>query len=149
MQPTNVARARREELRQRLHNLIATKNTADLDSIARQIDDLLETAFEDEDFAPQPDPVWVNNQPEDQRVVITGLGVVSPLGIGIDAFWNGLVEGRSGIRQITLCDPGDSPSRIAAEVVDFNPLDYVDAKEARRMSRASQFAVCMQSDRKL
>jgi 3-oxoacyl-[acyl-carrier-protein] synthase II len=141
MQPTNVARARREELRQRLHNLIATKNTADLDSIARQIDDLLETAFEDEDFAPQPDPVWVNNQPEDQRVVITGLGVVSPLGIGIDAFWNGLVEGRSGIRQITLCDPGDSPSRIAAEVVDFNPLDYVDAKEARRMSRASQFAV--------
>jgi 3-oxoacyl-[acyl-carrier-protein] synthase II len=69
------------------------------------------------------------------------MGLVTPLGTGIGPFWNGLVEGRSGVRQITRCDPGDSPCRIAAEVPEFEPRDYIEAKEVRRISRASQFAV--------
>jgi 3-oxoacyl-[acyl-carrier-protein] synthase II len=78
---------------------------------------------------------------EDQRVVVTGMGVLTPLGIGLDIYWNGLAAGKSGVGPITLCDPGESTSRIAAEVPNFDPRAYLDAKEARRMSRASHFAV--------
>src|SRR5262245_10185112 len=80
-------------------------------------------------------------QRDDERIVITGVGVITPLGIGIDAFWKGLIEGRSGVGPVTLCNPGDVSCRIAAEVPGFEPHDYLDAKEARRLSRASQFAV--------
>jgi 3-oxoacyl-[acyl-carrier-protein] synthase II len=69
------------------------------------------------------------------------MGLLTPLGIGTAAFWAGLSEGRSGVGPITLCDPGESPSRIAAEVSGFDARDYLEAKEARRISRASQFAV--------
>ncbi len=142
MQPTtNVPWARRELLRQRLHQLVATRDATDLDSIARQIDDLLEEAFDEDELIAQPAPAWSDDRREDDRIVVTGMGLVTPLGIGIDSFWNGLVEGRSGVRLITRCDPGDLPSRIAGEVPDFDPHDYMEVKEARRISRASQFAV--------
>lgn len=75
------------------------------------------------------------------RVVITGLGVVSPVGIGKDAFWNSLIEGKSGIGKITLFDATDYAAQIAGEVKDFNPTDYIDRKEARHMDRYAQFAV--------
>jgi 3-oxoacyl-[acyl-carrier-protein] synthase II len=78
---------------------------------------------------------------DDERVVVTGMGVVAPLGIGLEAFWNGLVSARSGIRRITLCDPGNSPSQIAGEVPDFEPREYMEGREARRISRVCQFAV--------
>jgi 3-oxoacyl-[acyl-carrier-protein] synthase II len=139
-QTTNDAWARRELLRDRLLQLAATRDAPDLDILARQIDDLLDDAFEDE-LDPQLAAAWTSEQDEDQRVVVTGMGLVTPLGIGIDALWNGLVEGRSGVRRITLCDPGESPCKIAAEVPEFEPRDYMEAKEARRVSRASQFAV--------
>lgn len=74
-------------------------------------------------------------------MVVTGLGMVTPLGIGVETFWANLTAGRSGVRRITLCDPGDSPCKIAAEVPDFEPRDYVDFKEARRISRTSQLAI--------
>ncbi|CAG7603432.1 3-oxoacyl-[acyl-carrier-protein] synthase 2 [Paenibacillus solanacearum] len=76
-----------------------------------------------------------------QRVVITGLGVMSALGRDLDTFWSSLMEGRSGVSPIEAFDVSEYPTRIAAEVKDFKPEDYFDKKEARRMDRFVQFAV--------
>ncbi|MGH2452507.1 MAG: beta-ketoacyl-ACP synthase II [bacterium] len=76
----------------------------------------------------------------ERRVVITGLGVVSPVGIGADRFWNSLMEGRSGVRRITAFDPSALPTQIAAEVPDFDPTAFMERKEARRNDRFVQFA---------
>jgi 3-oxoacyl-[acyl-carrier-protein] synthase II len=78
---------------------------------------------------------------EKRRVVITGMGVVAPNGIGIENFWDSLVHGRSGIRRITHFDASSYPCQIAAEVPDFNPTDYMDPKTAKRLSRFAQFAL--------
>ncbi|MDR7532397.1 MAG: beta-ketoacyl-ACP synthase II [Armatimonadota bacterium] len=75
-----------------------------------------------------------------RRVVVTGLGVISPIGIGHEAFWAALVAGRSGIRRITAFDPSPFATQIAAEVSDFDPTAYMDRKEARRNDRFVQFA---------
>ncbi len=75
------------------------------------------------------------------RVVITGLGVISPVGIGKDVFWQNLIEGKSGIGPVTRFDVQDMPTKIAGEVNDFEPGMYMDKKEARRMDRFSQFAL--------
>ena len=79
----------------------------------------------------------------DRRIVVTGMGAVTPLGISTEKYWDGLINGCSGIRKITLFDPDqyDLPCKIAGEVPDFNPEDFIDRKEARRMSRSSQLAV--------
>ena len=76
-----------------------------------------------------------------KRVVITGMGVMSPLGKTVDEYWNGLVKGKSGIGKITLCDTKEFPSDIAGEVDDFDPAQYASPKETRRMARFSQMAV--------
>jgi 3-oxoacyl-[acyl-carrier-protein] synthase II len=76
----------------------------------------------------------------DRRVVVTGLGVVSPLGIGTDRFWNAMMEGRSGVGRITAWDPTGLETQIAAEVRDFDPTDFMDRKEARRNDRFVLFA---------
>jgi 3-oxoacyl-[acyl-carrier-protein] synthase II len=76
-----------------------------------------------------------------RRVVVTGLGVISPLGIGKDKFWDGIINGKSGISYITKFPVDDFPTKIAGEVKDFNPEDFIDRKEARRLDRFSQFAV--------
>ncbi len=75
------------------------------------------------------------------RVVITGMGAITPLGNSVPAFWEALVAGRSGVRLATRYDIADFPYVIAAEVRDFEPRDYMDAKAARRMARFAQFAV--------
>ena len=75
------------------------------------------------------------------RVVITGMGAMTPLGESIDEYWDSLVNGRSGIGPMTLCDPSDFPSRISGEVTGFDPGDYIDRREHRRMARFSQMAV--------
>ncbi|MDA8216945.1 MAG: beta-ketoacyl-ACP synthase II, partial [Dehalococcoidales bacterium] len=75
------------------------------------------------------------------RVVVTGLGVMSPLGCTVSEYWEGLVSGRSGVGRISSFDPSAYPAQLAAHVWSFDPLDYIDAKEARRMARFSQFAV--------
>lgn len=77
-----------------------------------------------------------------RRVVVTGLGVISPVGTGKDNFWQALLEGRSGIKRIEAFDPTDFDSQIAGEVRDFDPDKFLSRKEARRMDRFSQFAVC-------
>jgi len=75
------------------------------------------------------------------KVVVTGMGALTPLGQTADAFWKNLVSGKPGIGPITLCDPSDYPCQIAGEVRDFDPAQYMDNKEARRMARFSQLAV--------
>jgi 3-oxoacyl-[acyl-carrier-protein] synthase II len=76
-----------------------------------------------------------------RRVVVTGMGVVAPNGIGMDNFWDSLVHGRSGVRKITHFDASSYPSQIAAEVPDFDPTDYMDSKTGKRLSRFAQFAL--------
>lgn len=78
---------------------------------------------------------------EKRRVVITGMGVVAPNGIGIENFWDSLIHGRSGVRRITHFDASSYPSQIAAEVPDFDPIDYMDPKTAKRLGRFAQFAL--------
>jgi 3-oxoacyl-[acyl-carrier-protein] synthase II len=76
-----------------------------------------------------------------QRVVITGMGAISPLGNSVARFWEGLIAGRSAVDLITRFDAEDFPYKIAAEVRDFDPQQHMDAKAARRMARFAQFAV--------
>jgi 3-oxoacyl-[acyl-carrier-protein] synthase II len=78
-----------------------------------------------------------------RRVVITGLGVVTPCGIGVDNFWKSMIEGKSGISNIERISTEGQTVKIAAEIKDkdFNPEDYIDPKDAKRMDRFTQFAV--------
>lgn len=69
------------------------------------------------------------------RVVVTGLGAVTPLGNDVESYWNGVAAGRSGVGYITHFDASDFPAKIAAEVKDFDPLDHMDRHEAKRSSR--------------
>lgn len=75
------------------------------------------------------------------RVVITGIGAITPIGTGKENFWNALLEGKNGIGRITHFDPEGYVAQIAGEVKDFNAADYIDKKEAKRMDRDTQFAV--------
>lgn len=77
----------------------------------------------------------------EHRVVVTGLGVISPVGIGKDAFWQNLMAGKSGIGPITRFDASEYTTRIAGEASDFVPEDFLDKKEAKRMDRNTQFAI--------
>ena len=78
---------------------------------------------------------------ERKRVVITGMGAITPLGQTPQLFWQNLTAGQSGIGPMTLCDPSGYPCRIAGEVRDFDPAQYIDRRESRRMARFSQLAV--------
>jgi 3-oxoacyl-[acyl-carrier-protein] synthase II len=76
-----------------------------------------------------------------RRVVITGLGVVAPNGIGKEAFWDALVAGKSGIDEITMFDPTPFPCHVAAEVKNFHPTDFMEKRTSRELWRFSQFAL--------
>ncbi len=76
-----------------------------------------------------------------RRVVVTGLGLVSPLGMGVEANWKAMLEGKSGIGPITKFDASAFSSRIAGEVRDFDPLEFMDKKEVRKMDPFIQFAI--------
>ncbi len=73
------------------------------------------------------------------------MGGVTPLGLNVQEFWEGLKAGRSGVRPMTLCDPSPFPCHIAGEVVGFDPEQYINPKEARRMARFSQLAIAAAS----
>jgi 3-oxoacyl-[acyl-carrier-protein] synthase II len=77
-----------------------------------------------------------------KRVVVTGLGAITPIGITLDEYWAGLTSGKNGIGPITLFDAARHDCRIAGEATGFDPLQYVGRKEAKRMDRFAQFAVC-------
>jgi len=72
---------------------------------------------------------------EDRRVVITGLGLVTPLGIGVEETWSALCGGKSGIDEITRFDATGFDTQIAGEVKDFHPEDFLPKKEAKRIGR--------------
>ncbi|MCI8363031.1 MAG: beta-ketoacyl-ACP synthase II [Clostridia bacterium] len=76
-----------------------------------------------------------------RRVVVTGLGAITPIGNSVEEYWNGLKEGKVGIGPITYFDTTDYKAKLAAQVKDFNPKDYMDAKAAKRMEQFCQFAV--------
>jgi 3-oxoacyl-[acyl-carrier-protein] synthase II len=78
---------------------------------------------------------------EKKRVVITGLAAITPIGNTLTTYWEGLLSGRNGIAEITLFDPSQHACRIAGEVKGFDPTQYVERKEAKRMDRFAQFAV--------
>ena len=77
----------------------------------------------------------------EKRVVITGLGVISPVGIGKDTFWNALLNGENGIGPITQFDTTDFKCKLAGEVKGFDPETIVDKKEARKMARFTLLAL--------
>jgi 3-oxoacyl-[acyl-carrier-protein] synthase II len=77
----------------------------------------------------------------ERRVVVTGIGCVSPLGIGVDETWKGIVEGRSGITRITKFDASNLPSQIAGEVKNFKPQDFMPEKLVSRMDTFIQYAI--------
>lgn len=76
-----------------------------------------------------------------KRVVITGMAAISPVGTGLTQFWDALINGQSGIGPITRFPCDNFPTKIAGEVKDFEPTQYIDKKETRRMARFTQFAV--------
>ena len=76
-----------------------------------------------------------------RRVVVTGLGAVTPIGLDVASTWDSLVHGRSGITRITRFDPAAYETQIAGEVRDFDPGKYLERKEIRRTDRFAQFAV--------
>jgi 3-oxoacyl-[acyl-carrier-protein] synthase II len=76
-----------------------------------------------------------------RRVVITGLGAVTPVGVGAKAYWDAITAGRSGVGPLTLVDPEQVPSKVAAECLDFDPAASLGPKEARRLDRSTQFAL--------
>jgi 3-oxoacyl-[acyl-carrier-protein] synthase II len=81
------------------------------------------------------------NAPTGRRVVITGLGAVSAIGIGRDAYWESLKSGRSGIKKISSFDTTSYPCDVAAEISDFDPADFMTTQQARRIDRFAQLAI--------
>ena len=79
---------------------------------------------------------------EKKRVVVTGLGAITPIGNSLANYWQGLVQGKNGIGPITRFDASNHSCRFAGEIHDFDPFDFLDRKEAKRMDRFAQFAVC-------
>ena len=78
---------------------------------------------------------------KNRRVVITGMGAITPIGNTVEEFWNGIKEGKTGFGPITYFDTADYRCKLAAEVKDFDPTQYMDKKSARRMEQFCQFAV--------
>src|SRR5688500_9014164 len=75
------------------------------------------------------------------RAIVTGIGVVTPIGTGREEFWDALIAGRSGGRELHAFDASDYPIRIGAEVDDFDPTSFLDAREAARTDRFAQMAI--------
>ena len=78
---------------------------------------------------------------KNRRVVVTGMGAITPIGNSVEEFWNGIKEGKTGFGPITYFDTADYRCKLAAEVKDFDPAQYMDKKSARRMEQLCQFAV--------
>ena len=90
----------------------------------------------------EPLPLLISNDNTDRRIVVTGMGVVSPVGNDLESFWDSLSHGRSGLDRFTLIPNFAAyPAQVGAEVKGFDPRQWMEFKEARRVSRASQFAV--------
>src|SRR4051812_10141169 len=82
-----------------------------------------------------------NGNTQHRRVAVTGVGLVTPLGTGVEQNWQALVEGRSGVAPITRFDAKDFPTRIAGEVRDFRAEDFIEKKEIKKMDLFIQYAM--------
>ena len=76
-----------------------------------------------------------------KRVVVTGMGVISPVGNDIDSFWNNLTAGKNGVGMITRFDSADQKVKVAGEVKDFDPLQYIEKSQVRKMDLFTQYAM--------
>lgn len=83
----------------------------------------------------------ISRMDKNRRVVVTGMGAITPIGNSVEEFWNGIKEGKTGFGPITYFDTADYRCKLAAEVKDFDPTQYMDKKSARRMEQFCQFAV--------
>ena len=83
----------------------------------------------------------VTMEKNERRVVITGMGVVTPVGTGIVQFWDNMISGKSGVSRIETFDVEKIASKIAAQIKDFDSTTFMNAKAAKRMDRFAQFAV--------
>lgn len=83
----------------------------------------------------------ISRMGKNRRVVVTGMGAITPIGNSVEEFWNGIKEGKTGFGPITYFDTADYRCKLAAEVKDFDPTQYMDKKSARRMEQFCQFAV--------
>ncbi len=117
-------------------------------SLESQLDDLLADIMSKTDhkggvaIETEVDPMLVGlAQDKRRRVVVTGMGTINPLAHSVEDFWEALKKGQSGITYMSLIDPSKYPCQVAGEVKEWDPRKYIDTKEARRMSRGSQFAV--------
>ncbi|PMP78889.1 MAG: beta-ketoacyl-[acyl-carrier-protein] synthase II, partial [Chloroflexus aggregans] len=119
---TPRAQDRRAMLRSELLGLVREQVTDE--AIESQIETLLAEILAD-DPTVEPQPVVIDQQPPDQRVVVTGIGVVSPFGVGLEPFWSGLTAGRSAIGRITFFDPSSYPCQIAGQANDFQPQAFM------------------------
>jgi len=86
-------------------------------------------------------PIYSSRQISLRRVVITGVGLISPLGVGVERNWKAILEGENGIGPITKFDASEFSSRIAGEVKGFDPLDFIEKKEVRKMDPFIQYAI--------
>src|SRR5882724_3448907 len=78
---------------------------------------------------------------EPRRVVITGIGTITPIGTGVEAFWSGLRACRSAVGAVTRFDPEPFRTKVAAEVRDFRPQDFLEERRVKRLDRCSQFTL--------
>ena len=112
--------------------------------VDKQIDDLLSSLDEKEPAEPATKTRPKRSRKSEKRrrrVVITGMGALTPLGLTVDEYWQGLIDGRSGLGEVTLCDATGLDCMIDGEVKGFDPRNYMDHKEARRMARFAQLLV--------
>lgn len=107
--------------------------------LSQELEELVAEILEGVETLPQPERI--EGYRKRARVVITGMGALTPLGLTVEETWEGLVAGRSGIGYLTRVDATDFPTKIGGEVRGFDPSRYMDFKEARRMELFSQFAV--------
>jgi len=131
-------------LQGRLTTLLGGDAAPDTATLTAAIGDAV-AAILDARMAPAPAPpaqpgLAFETDPA-RRVVVTGMGAITAVGGDVPGFWESLLAGRSGVRALTRFDAAAYPSRIAAEIPDFDPTVYIDRKEVRRMSRPSQLIV--------
>jgi 3-oxoacyl-[acyl-carrier-protein] synthase II len=135
-----ITENKRAALQAQLRELALIRETLSSEELDAQISQLLAEVLGDEPLS-APLALHADDEPEDQRIVITGIGLVTPFGVGVEPFWEGISHGRSAVRRISSFDPSTLPCKVVGEVRDFEPRDFLEPKEARRMSRSSQFAV--------
>lgn len=148
----NFSRAEINEIKSRLKQLgvelAQAENRREDGGLDSKLDNLLSDIIEKMSVGTSTvvttavEPVLVGKGEEERRrVVVTGMGTVNPLGYNVEEYWHGLKKGLSGVGPITLCTTEGYPTKIAGEVKDWTPAKYLNVKDARRMSRATQFAV--------